>query len=166
MPAGNKVQDCNDKVRFAEKLVASPPNDGTHAKHPEEGKKALCDNSPDHVFLGDELGVHLGLRLVELSFDDGPTNGVDEGLNKNDAACPSVQEVEVFIMNSCQKAQYGVAGAKANRERGQSKSESPHTIVESTQTRTGIVIRCIFDRSHPRLVDDADETGSFILMDA
>lgn len=99
-PTGSKVQSCDDIMGLPEKLIASPLNDSLDAENVQESNKQHSDNSEDDVLLCNELRESGRLRLVELSFDDRPTEGMQEGLNEDNPTGPSVEEVVMVVRHA------------------------------------------------------------------
>lgn len=58
------------------------------------------DNSGDNVLLRYELVPLLWLRLIQVSFEDGPSNRVQSGLDINNPSQPAMQEVEMVVWDA------------------------------------------------------------------
>lgn len=82
------------------------PNDPLSAKDEQERKECHSDDTPDNICLVDECFVKRRLGLIESSFDDGPGQGVKEGLDEYNAPEPAVQEVEGLIWDAGGERQY------------------------------------------------------------
>jgi hypothetical protein len=93
-PIGPNIHYRNKRVRLAEELIPGPPYHRPQTKDLQERQKPHRHTAPDHVRLLDKSAVHLRLRLVQRSLDDGPSGGVQDRLREDDVSCPAVEEVE------------------------------------------------------------------------
>ena len=64
-----------------EEFVAGSADYGAEAEDEEKCDEALGYDTPYHVWLLYERDVHFRLRLVQFTLDDGPGDGVNEGLD-------------------------------------------------------------------------------------
>lgn len=127
-PACANVEYCNGGVCHFEELISSPLDHTLGAEDSQEEYEEQRNTAKDHVKLADPSSVDFWLRLVKLSFDNCPADGVDDGLHKDDAAAPSVQEVEVLIRNASDEGKNALTGAEKDSDGRESISEGAYTI--------------------------------------
>lgn len=144
---------------FAEEFVTRETDDRPEAEYKEEGDEGLGDDAPDHVLLLDPRDVGGWLGLVEPPLDDGPDDGVHEGLNEDDAAGPAVEEVETLVGDAGYEAEDGVAGTEGDCQGGEGEGEGTDAVGEAADTATDVMEVGALDGGDPCFVCDADESG-------
>ncbi|KFY37394.1 hypothetical protein V495_07204, partial [Pseudogymnoascus sp. VKM F-4514 (FW-929)] len=97
-PAGANIKGRDDIMRFLEEFHSkAAPNDvGLRYEGLEDG----------------------GLRLVKFAFDDGPNQGVEEGLDEDYATSPAVEEVEVLVGDACEEGKDAFSAGEEDAEGG------------------------------------------------
>ena len=156
-PAGANVEHCHGRMGDLEELISGVSDHAFCAEDGQEEDKEQRDAAEDHVELVQPCSVDLWLGLVELSFNDGPADGVNNGLDEDDAAAPSVQEVEVLVGDAGDDGENALAGAEQDSQGRESIGERTHAVREAAQAGAGVVVRSALDRRDPGLVDDAHE---------
>lgn len=78
-----------------ELITGKSSHHAVRAENSQEEEEQQREAAEDHVKLVEPYSVDLGPGLTKLSPNDRPADGVDDELNKDDLATPSMQEVEV-----------------------------------------------------------------------
>jgi hypothetical protein len=84
-------------MRFAEELIARPSNNRPQAEKEQKTDEQSCHAAKDHVLLSNEIAVLFWLRLVQVRLHDSPHDGMQGRLDVDDAARPTMQEIEVLV---------------------------------------------------------------------
>ena len=90
---------------LSEELVASEFDHGRQAEDEQEDDEYKCYYSPDHIKLRDEVFPDRWLWLIQLCFNQTPSEGVEHGLEEDDAASPAMEKVERLVWNSSEHGQ-------------------------------------------------------------
>ena len=157
-PASAKVQSSNNVVRLPEEFVSGPLDDSLNGKDVEERNEEHCDHSKNNVLLCHELGVSAWLRLVKFAFDNGPAQGVQKRLDKNDATCPSMEKHKMLVRNSSEQGKNAFARRQSDGQGCESVGKGTDPVSKTTESGTSTVqSRTAFDGSDPCLVDNANK---------
>lgn len=84
--AGTDIHHGQDIVTLAKKLIACEANSPRRGQHDKDKEQNHSNASPNHVELLDPRVGDFRLRLVVMSLNEGPANGVKQRLNENDPA--------------------------------------------------------------------------------
>ena len=156
-PAGADVEHCHGRVGDLEELISGVSDHAFCAEDGQEEDKEQRDAAVDHAKMIQPCSVDLWLGLVELSFDDRPADSVDDGLDEDDAAAPSVQEVQLLVGDIGDDGENALMGAEHNSQGRKSVGEGTDAVAEAVQACTGVVLRSALNRRDPGLVDDAHQ---------
>jgi hypothetical protein len=127
-PAGADVEHCHGKVGDFEELISGVSDHAFRAEDGQEEDEEQSDTAEDHVKLVQPCSIDLWLGLVELSFNDRPTDGANGGLDEDDAAAPSVQEVEVLMRDAGNDGEDALAGTEQDGQGRESVGEGADTV--------------------------------------
>lgn len=142
------------------KFIPKPPNRRLRTQYDHQTQYSQCHTPKDYVLLRNKLGIDFWLRLVELRFDYGPAQGVENGLDENDVSKPTVQEIEVLIGDTGKQGEQAFAVGEKDGEWCQSVSKGADAVAEAAETGARVVESGIGDGSHPGLVCYAAKTVS------
>lgn len=106
-PASTNVYHGKYIMRLLEEFISRDLDDCAQAQCPQQEDQYESYHSPDHVQLLDKIVPYFGLRLVELRFDNAPSQGVENGLDEDDTASPSMEEVERLVRDTSDQCQDG-----------------------------------------------------------
>jgi hypothetical protein len=135
-PAGADVKYTSDQMRDLEEFVTGPSDYRLHAEDRQEANEESRQAAEDGVHVGEEQVVDVWRRLVVVCFHNGPADRMKHGLDKDDAATPAVQEVEVLVRDASQDRENVLAGREENGEWSQRVREDSHTVGKPTQGGT------------------------------
>ena len=142
-----------------EELISGQANSPASAEDVQEGDHDLGDDSPNDVLLLDESRVGFRLRLIESSFDQCPDQSVQEGLDENDTASPSMQEVEMLVRDTSDQGQDAFTRAECYCQWCQGIGQRADTITPASEACSDCLeFRVVFGRRDPSLVGNSDET--------
>ena len=122
-PAGADVEHCHGRVGDLEELISGVSDHAFRAENGQEEDEEERDTAEDHIELVQPCSIDLWLGLVQLSFNDRPADSVDNGLDEDDAAAPSVQKVEVLIRDAGDDGEDALPGTEQDSEGRESIGE-------------------------------------------
>lgn len=162
-PTGPNIQNRDKRVTPAEELIPRPPYHRPQTEDPQERQKPHRHTAPEHVRLLDKSAVHLRLRLVQLSLDDGPSDGMQGCLREDYVPCPVVEEVEGLHGDTSQEREETLSLGEEGSEWCQGVGECSDSVAEAAETGARVVLVAAFYGSYPCLVDDSDESLDLML---
>lgn len=157
-PAEADVEHGEHVVGFAEEFVACAADDGGEGEDEDQEDQELRDDAHYDVFFAeDHDGCH-GLGLIELDFDDGPTDGVDGGLGEHNDAQPAVEEVEGLVGKAGCKGEDRLSGGEENTEWSEGVGEGTNTVGKGADSSAGVELaRVCFDWGDPKVISHANK---------